>query len=177
MSNIFTVLALIITGLGLLGLAAYSAEQRTKEIGIRKVMGANIGNIITLVSSDFTRLVLIAFAISAPVSWWLMKLYLERYQIKTELQLWIFLMTGLIALLFALFIVVTQSLKAANANPVDSLRYNGVITQPRIKRKLLNSDRLGFYWSIVYLYLAFTFCLCRQILSNKNLNYSENLDH
>jgi len=122
LSNIFATLAIVITGLGLFGLAAYTAEQRTKEIGIRKVMGASVLNIVQLMTSDFTRLVIISYAISAPVSWWLLDNYLERYQIRTEIQFWIFLATGIFALAFALIIVTSQTIKAAQSNPVNSLR-------------------------------------------------------
>jgi putative ABC transport system permease protein len=122
LSNIFAFLAIVITGLGLLGLAAFTAEQRTKEIGIRKVMGASVLNIVNLMTRDFSRLVMIAYVISAPISWWLLNQYLERYPIHTKIQFWVFLVTGLFALLFAQVIVVTQTIRAAHANPVNSLR-------------------------------------------------------
>ncbi len=120
--NLFAILAILITGLGLLGLAAFTAEQRTKEIGIRKVMGASVVNIITMMSTDFTKLVLISFIISAPASWWLLKLYLKQYPIHIDLDAGIFLMTGMVVLLFSLFIVITQSLRASRANPALTLR-------------------------------------------------------
>ena len=122
LSNIFATLAIVITGLGLFGLAAYTAEQRTKEIGIRKVMGASVMNIVILITQDFSKLVIIAYIISAPISWWLLKWYLERYPVHTEIHFWIFLITGVFALAFALIIVTSQTLKAAYANPVNSLR-------------------------------------------------------
>jgi len=122
LSNIFATLAILITGLGLFGLAAFTAEQRTKEIGIRKVMGASVMNIVTLMTSDFSRLVIVAYVISAPISWWLLKGYLERYPIHTEIHLWIFVVTGVFALTFSLIIVTSQTLKAAHTNPVNSLR-------------------------------------------------------
>ena len=90
LSNIFATLAIIITGLGLFGLAAYTAEQRTKEIGIRKVMGASVMNIVRLMTSDFSRLVIISYIISAPISWWLLSWYLERYPVHTKIHFWIF---------------------------------------------------------------------------------------
>lgn len=122
LSSMFAILTILITGLGLFGLAAFTAEQRTKEIGIRKVMGATVISIITLISKDFSRLVIIAFIVSAPVAWWLLNMYLDRYPVRVEMQLWVFLFTGFISLLFALTIVSTQALRVAHANPVNSLR-------------------------------------------------------
>jgi len=122
LSNIFATLAILITGLGLFGLAAFTAEQRTKEIGIRKVMGASVLSIVTLMTRDFSKLVIIAYIISAPLSWWLLKWYLERYPIHTQIHYWVFLVTGIFALVFALIIVTSQTLKAAHANPVNALR-------------------------------------------------------
>ena len=122
LASLFATLTIIITGLGLFGLAAYTAEQRTKEICIRKVMGATVFSIITLISKDFSRLVILAFVISAPIAWWLLNLYLERYPIRIDIKFWVFLLTGIFALLFALSIVITQALRAAHSNPADSLR-------------------------------------------------------
>jgi ABC-type antimicrobial peptide transport system permease subunit len=119
---IFAVLAILITGLGLFGLASYTAEQRTKEIGIRKVMGATVPNLVSLMSRDFSILVVVSFLLSAPLAWVLLDKYLEKYPIRIDMQWWIFPITGLVALLFALFIVSNQARKAAQANPVDSLR-------------------------------------------------------
>jgi ABC-type antimicrobial peptide transport system permease subunit len=104
------------------GLAAYTAEQRTKEIGIRKVMGASVMNIVRLMTSDFSRLVVISYIISAPISWWLLSWYLERYPVHTKIHFWIFVVTGVFALGFALIIVTSQTIKAAHADPVNSLR-------------------------------------------------------
>lgn len=122
LANLFATLAILITGLGLFGLAAFTAERRTKEIGIRKVMGASVINIVSMITRDFSLLVLIAYLISAPVSWWLLTRYLERYPIHTEIHPWIFFVTGLFSLLFAQIIVMTQTIRAAQANPVNSLR-------------------------------------------------------
>ena len=122
LASLFAVLAIVITGLGLFGLAAFTAEQRTKEIGIRKVMGASVSSLVNLISKDFSLLVIIAFVIFAPLSWWFMDYYLERYTIRTEIEWWIFPATGAIALVFALLIVSTQALRAAHSNPVNSLR-------------------------------------------------------
>lgn len=123
LGSIFATLAIFITGLGLFGLAAFTAEQRTKEIGIRKVLGASVGGLVTLMSKDFSRLVVIAFLLCAPLSWWLLDWYLEEtYEYRVDVPWWVFPMTGAIALTFALIIVATQALRAATANPVNSLR-------------------------------------------------------
>ena len=122
LASLFSSLAIIITGLGLFGLASYTAEQRTKEIGIRKVLGATVSSLVGLMSRDFSRLVLLAFVLSAPLAWWLLSWYLERYTIRTSIGWWVFPVTGLIALLFAIAIVSTQALRAAHANPASSLR-------------------------------------------------------
>ena len=123
LSNLFATLAIVITGLGLLGLAAYTAEKRTKEIGIRKVMGASVMSIVSLITLDFSRLVLVAYLLAAPVSWWLLRKYLEHhYPVHTEIHFWIFLVAGIFALLFTQIIVMTQTVKTAQSNPVNSLR-------------------------------------------------------
>lgn len=122
LATIFAVLAMVITGLGLFGLAAYTAEQRTKEIGIRKVLGASITSLVTLISKDFSKLVVIAFVLSTPLAWWLLNKYLERYPIRVDIIWWIFPLTGFIALVFALVIVSNQAIRAARANPVNSLK-------------------------------------------------------
>jgi ABC-type antimicrobial peptide transport system permease subunit len=122
LANLFTLLTIIITGLGLFGLAAYTTEQRTKEIGIRKVMGATVLGIIALISKDISRLVIIAFGLSAPLAWWLLNTYLDRYPIRMDIPFWIFPLTGLVALIFALSIVISQVLRAAHTNPAISLR-------------------------------------------------------
>jgi len=122
LASIFAILAIVITGLGLFGLASFTAEQRTKEIGIRKVMGASVSNLVSLISKEFSRLVIVAFFISAPLAWWLLNQYLERYPIRTNIEWWIFPLTGAIALFFALIIVANQAWGAARANPAKSLR-------------------------------------------------------
>lgn len=123
LSNIFASLALIITGLGLFGLASFTAERRTKEIGIRKVMGASVTNIVSMMTWDFSRLVILAYLGSAPISWWLMNSYLDnRYPIRTEIHPWIFIVTALFTLVFSFIIVWTQTLRAAHSNPARSLR-------------------------------------------------------
>lgn len=122
LANLFAILAILITGMGLFGLAAFTAEQRTKEIGIRKVMGASVPGLVTLISKDFSFLVMISFVVSAPVSWWFLNSFLERYPYRIEFPWWAIAVSGLIALIFALIIVSTQALKAATSNPANSLR-------------------------------------------------------
>ncbi|HMR57559.1 MAG TPA: ABC transporter permease, partial [Cyclobacteriaceae bacterium] len=114
--------AIAITCLGLLGLAAFTAEQRTKELGIRKVMGATVSSLVMLVSKDFTRLVLIAFLLAAPLAWWYLNEFLMRYEYRIEIGYWVFGIVGGFALLLTVLIVSTQALKAATANPTKSLR-------------------------------------------------------
>jgi len=122
LASLFATLTIVITGLGLFGLASFTAEQRTKEIGIRKVLGASVPNLVGLMSKDFSILVIVSFIISSPFAWWSLTKYLERYTIRTEIVWWIFPLTGIIALTFALIIVSTQALRAARSNPVNSLR-------------------------------------------------------
>lgn len=122
LSGIFSTLAIAITCLGLFGLAAFTTEQRTKEIGIRKVMGASIPNLVGLISKDFSRLVLIAFLISAPLAWWFLNRFLERYPYRTEIQWWILPAAGIFAMAITLMIVASQAIKAARKNPAISLR-------------------------------------------------------
>jgi putative ABC transport system permease protein len=122
LSLIFASLTIFITCLGLFGLAAFTAEQRTKEIGIRKVMGATVSSLVVLISKDFSRLVLLAFAFSAPIAWWGLTSFLQRYTYRIEIPWWILLMAGGAVLLLALLIVSTQAIKAATSNPTQSLR-------------------------------------------------------
>jgi putative ABC transport system permease protein len=118
----FALLAIIIACLGLFGLATYIAEQRTKEIGIRKVLGASVTNIIRMLSTDFVKLVLLAFVIAAPIAWWFMNKWLQDFAFKIDLSWWIFAVTGIIALIIALITLSFQAIKAAVSNPVHSLR-------------------------------------------------------
>jgi len=118
----FATLAILIACLGLFGLAAYAAEQRTKEIGIRKVLGASVGNIAGMLSKNFLKLVLIASLIAFPVAWWMMHKWLEDFAYRVSISWWIFFVSGAIALLIAIFTVSFQAIKAARANPVKSLR-------------------------------------------------------
>jgi predicted permease len=122
LSRVFAVLAILISCLGLFGLAAYTAERRTKEIGIRKVLGASVSGIAGLLSKDFMKLVLMASVIAFPVAWWIMHNWLQNYQYRIEITWWIFLIAGTLAILTALLTVSFQAIKAAVANPVRSLR-------------------------------------------------------
>lgn len=118
----FAVLAIFISCLGLLGLASYSTMQRTREIGIRKVMGASVSNIINLLSKEFLKLVIISFFIAAPVAWFFMHKWLADFAYRTDIGWWVFAMAGLLAILIAVITISFQAFRAAVANPVKSLR-------------------------------------------------------
>jgi putative ABC transport system permease protein len=122
LSRVFALLAVIISCLGLFGLAAYTAERRTKEIGIRKVLGASVTGITGLLSKDFLRLVFISAVIAFPLSWWFMHKWLQNYAYRISINWWVFIIAGLLALLIALITISFQSIRAAVANPVKSLR-------------------------------------------------------
>ncbi|MES2426809.1 MAG: ABC transporter permease [Bacteroidota bacterium] len=119
---VFTSLAIIIACLGLFGLSAYAAEQRTKEIGIRKVLGANISTIVRMLSLDFIKLVFISILIATPVAWWVMNKWLQDFAYRINIQWWVLAIAGLTAMLIAFMTISFQSIKAALANPVKSLR-------------------------------------------------------
>ncbi len=121
--TIFAVLAIVIACLGLFGLAAFTAEQRTKEIGVRKVLGATVSNIVTMLSKEFLILVALANLIAWPAAYYLMHKWLEDFAYKTELGIGVFVTAGLMVLVIALLTVSFQAVKAAMANPVKSLRY------------------------------------------------------
>jgi putative ABC transport system permease protein len=118
----FAVLAIIIACLGLFALSAFLAEQRSKEIGIRKVLGASVQGITTLLSLDFVKLVMVAILIASPVAWWAMHQWLQNFAYRITISWWMFALAGLGAILIALITVSFQSIKAALANPVKSLR-------------------------------------------------------
>lgn len=122
LSRVFATLAIIISCLGLFGLAAFTAERRTKEIGVRKVLGASVPGIALLVSKDFFKLVAISCMVAFPFAWWMMSGWLRNYQYRIEISWWIFLAAGVVAILIALVTVSFQAIKAAVANPVKSLR-------------------------------------------------------
>ncbi len=118
----FALLAIFISCLGLFGLASFTAEQRTKEIGIRKVLGANTPQIVQLLSKDFLRLVFIALLIAIPIAWYGMQQWLQDFAYRIEISGWVFVAAGLAAILIAVLSVSFQSIRAALANPVESLR-------------------------------------------------------
>jgi len=122
LSRVFATLAIIISCLGLFGLAAFTAERRIKEIGVRKVLGASITNITTLLSKDFLLLVFASCFVAFPLAWWMMHSWLQNYKYRIEISWWIFLIAGIAAVLIALITVSFQAIKAAIANPVKSLR-------------------------------------------------------
>ncbi len=122
LAGMFALLALVITGLGIFGLASYTAEQRTKEIGIRKVLGAPVLSLITLMTNEFSKLVGLSFLLSAPLSYYLMDQYLEQYEIRTGLEWWVFVLTGVLVLFLVVSIAANQAFRAAQANPVKSLQ-------------------------------------------------------
>ena len=119
---IFAGFAIFIACLGLLGLSLFATTQRTKEIGVRKVLGASVLNIVVLLSKDFIKLVLVAFVIASPVAWYIMHNWLQDFAYRININWWIFFAAGLLAVLIALITISFQSIKAAMANPVKSLR-------------------------------------------------------
>jgi len=118
----FSILAILIACLGLFGLVTYAAEQRIKEIGIRKVLGASVANLVGMLSKDFLKLVIISAVIAFPVAWWAMHKWLQDFAYRVQIGWWIFVIAGIIALLIALVTVSFQAIKAALANPVKNLR-------------------------------------------------------
>jgi putative ABC transport system permease protein len=120
--NIFSALTIFVASLGLFGLATYAAEQRKKEIGVRKVLGASVSQITQLLSKEFLKLVLIASLIAFPVAWWAMNKWLQSFAYRIDISWWIFVLAGFAALIVALLTVSFQAIKAAVANPVKSLR-------------------------------------------------------
>jgi len=118
----FAALAIIIACLGLYGSAAFTAERRTKEIGIRKVLGASVSSVLILVSAEFLVLVGLAFLISVPVTWWAMSRWLREFAYRTPVSWWIFPLAGVAALVIAILTISFQAAKAATANPINALR-------------------------------------------------------
>ncbi len=123
LARLFAALAVLIACLGLFGLAAFAAEQRTKEIGVRKVLGASVGSVIALLSKDFVRLVLIGFVVATPLAWLAMSRWLDGFAYRVDLGPGVFVVAGLAALAIALVTVSTQALRAATTDPVKALRY------------------------------------------------------
>ncbi len=120
--NSFTLMAILISSLGLFGLASFSAEQRSKEIGIRKVLGASVSGIVQLLTKDFLQLVSLSLIIAIPIAWWAMNKWLQGFSYRVNITWWMFALAGLIAILIALITVSFQAVKAAVANPVKSLK-------------------------------------------------------
>lgn len=120
--NIFSILIILVACLGLFGLVTYTAEQRTKEIGIRKVLGASVSQVTQMLSKEFLKLVLIASLIAFPVAWWGMNKWLQSFAYRIDIHWWVFAVAGAVALLIALLTVSFQAIKAALANPVAALR-------------------------------------------------------
>jgi putative ABC transport system permease protein len=121
--SLFSVLAICIAALGLFGLALFMVEQRTKEIGIRKVLGASVGSIFLLVSKEFAYLVLIANVIAWPAAYFLMREWLQNFAYRVNMEPWLFVLSGIVALSIAILTISYQAIKAAIADPVHSLRY------------------------------------------------------
>ncbi len=127
LATVFACLAIFIACLGLFGLAAFTAEQRTKEIGVRKVLGASVTNIVGLLSRDFLKLVLIAIVLATPVAWWVMHEWLQAFSYRANISWWIFVVAGLLAVIIALITVSFQSIRAALTSPSKSLKQNNNI--------------------------------------------------
>jgi predicted permease len=122
LSSVFAALAVIISCLGLFGLAAYTAERRTKEVGIRKVLGASVAGLAGLLSKDFIKLVCISCVVAFPIAWWALHSWLQNYQYRINIDWWVFLIAGCAAIMISLATVSFQAIKVALANPVKSLR-------------------------------------------------------
>ena len=122
LATVFAVLAILISCLGLFGLAAYTAEKRTKEIGIRKVLGASIRSLTRLLSLEYLKLVCISCIIAFPLAWWALHAWLQDYQYRTAIHWWVFAIAGISALAIAMMTVSFQAIKVALGNPIKSLR-------------------------------------------------------
>jgi ABC-type antimicrobial peptide transport system permease subunit len=121
-TNIFAGLAIFICCIGLAGLAAFTIEKRIREIGIRKVLGATVPQVLLLISKDFLKLVLIAFVIAVPLTWWFMNDWLDKYTDRIRINFWLFGIVGFSVLLLTLIVISLNTMRAAGANPVKSLR-------------------------------------------------------
>jgi len=119
----FSVLAILVACLGLFGLASFTAEQRTKEIGIRKVLGASVSNIVVLLTKEFSKWVLLANLIAWPIAYFAMLRWLQNFAYRTRIGVWMFFLAAFLALAIALVTVSYQAVRAALANPARSLRY------------------------------------------------------
>ena len=119
----FSVLTVLIAILGLTGLVIYNMEQRTKEVGVRKSMGASVNQIVFMFSKDYTRWIAVGFLIACPLAYLSINNWLDNFAYKTEIGWWVFLLAGSLAFIIAGFTISFQAIKAAMANPVESLRY------------------------------------------------------
>ncbi|MEO8770326.1 MAG: ABC transporter permease [Ferruginibacter sp.] len=122
LSGLFAGLTIFISCLGLFGLATYTAQNRIKEIGVRKVLGASVGSITSLLSKDFLKLVIISFIIASPIAWYAMRSWLQSFNYRIDIEWWVFAITGLLSVVIAIVTVSYQAIKAAVANPIKSLR-------------------------------------------------------
>ena len=122
LASIFSALAIFISCIGMFGLASFAASKRTKEIGIRKILGASVFKVWILLSRDFTFLVILSVVLALPIAYYFSNRWLQQYEYRVNIAWWIFVVTGFGALIIALLTVSYQSIKAARANPVDSLR-------------------------------------------------------
>ena len=118
----FTLIAILIASVGLFGLAAYSTGQRTKEIGIRKILGASVAGIVAMISKEYLKMACISLLIAAPIGWFFMEEWLKDFAYRVEIEWWIFLIAGVATFALSLLTVSSQSVKAALSNPVDSIR-------------------------------------------------------
>ena len=121
--NGFAIIAIVIAGLGLFGLSTFAAEKRTKEVGIRKTMGASVASVAFLLSTDFLKLVLFANLLAWPVAWYVMSKWLQDFAYRVSIAWWVFVLASGVTLLIALLTVSAQAIRAALANPVEVLRY------------------------------------------------------
>ena len=123
LSDYFSILAILISCLGLFGLASFMAERRTKEIGVRKVLGASGGNIMRLLSGEFVKWIVLANLIAWPAAYIALHIWLSNYAYRIKIEWWVFLLSGMLALAIAFFTVSYQALKTARTDPVEALRY------------------------------------------------------
>jgi putative ABC transport system permease protein len=120
--GLFSFLAILIACFGLLGLSAFNVLQRTKEIGVRKILGASVPNILFILSRDFLKLVFVSFMLAIPFTWWIMYNWLQDFAYRIDIQWWVFALAGLVAFVIALATIIFQAMKAAVSSPAMSLR-------------------------------------------------------
>jgi ABC-type antimicrobial peptide transport system permease subunit len=120
--NVFSVISIIVSCLGLFGLATFATQRRIKEIGVRLVLGASAAGIVTMLAKDFVKLVVAALLVAFPVAWWAMNKWLDNYVYRIHISWWMFAFSGIMAVAIAFLTISYQSIKAALANPVQSLR-------------------------------------------------------